>query len=43
MSQIESHANENVCKILIGTKNDLEREREVTEEEGRKLAASKKM
>jgi GTPase SAR1 family protein len=43
MSQIDSHACENVCKILIGTKNDLAREREVTEEEGRNLAASKKM
>ncbi len=32
IKQIDAHASENVCKMLIGAKNDLEKDREVTEE-----------
>jgi Ras-related protein Rab-8A len=30
MKQIEAHSSEDVCKILIGTKSDLETDRQVT-------------
>ena len=33
MHQIKQHANENICKILVGTKNDLERNVEYKEAE----------
>lgn len=38
IKQIESNTSETVCKILIGTKSDLEDERQVEEEEAKKLA-----
>ena len=38
MTQIESNAPENVTKILVATKNDLEGERSVSIEEGEELA-----
>lgn len=38
LGQIDSHASQEVVKVLVGTKIDLEGEREVSEEEGRKEA-----
>ena len=38
IKQIESNTAESVCKILIATKCDLEHEREVEEDEGKKMA-----
>ena len=43
IKQIESNTSESVCKILIGTKCDLEYEREVEEEQGRKMAEKHNM
>ena len=38
IKQIEANSSEDVCKILIGTKSDLEDDRQVTIEEGSVLA-----
>lgn len=38
IKQIETNSSEDVCKILIGTKTDLEADRQVTFEEGSVLA-----
>ncbi len=38
IKQIETNSSEDVCKILIGTKTDLETDRQVTFEEGSVLA-----
>lgn len=38
MMQIENHAPAGVSKILVATKQDLDKERSVTIEEGRDLA-----
>ena len=38
--EIEKYANENVVRLLVGNKNDLESKREVTFEEGKELADS---
>lgn len=38
IKQIETNSSEDVCKVLIGTKSDLEDERQVTFEEGNVLA-----
>jgi GTPase SAR1 family protein len=43
IKQIESNASETVCKILIGTKADLLDDREVEEEEAKKLAEKHNM
>lgn len=40
MNQIETHAPTDVCKVLLGTKSDLDQERQVKTEEG--VAISKK-
>ena len=38
MHEIEKFANDNVCKVLVGNKIDLEDKRVVTREEGEELA-----
>lgn len=38
MNEVEKHASDNVSRILVGNKNDLTDQRQVTEEEGRELA-----
>jgi len=40
MLQIKQHAQESICKILVGNKCDVAEGREVTFEEGNKLAES---
>lgn len=40
MAEVEKYANENVIRILVGNKNDLESKREVTFDEGKELADS---
>lgn len=39
MTQIETNAPEDVSKVLVGTKQDLEEDRNVLMEQGRQLAA----
>jgi len=34
MKQIKSHASENICKILLANKSDIEDGRVITKEEG---------
>ena len=43
LGAINSHANECISKILIGTKVDLEEQREVSLEQGRALAKEMNM
>ena len=38
--EVEKYANENVVRVLVGNKVDLESKREVTTEEGKELADS---
>ena len=38
MAEIEKHASDNIPRILIGNKCDLESQRQVTFEEGQELA-----
>lgn len=38
--EVERYANENVVRVLVGNKIDLESKREVTFEEGKELADS---
>ena len=38
MNEVEKFANENVVKLLVGNKCDLEAQRQVTTEEGKELA-----
>lgn len=38
MQQIDSNCTEDVSKVLIATKTDLERDRTVSTEDGKKLA-----
>lgn len=38
--EVEKYANENVVRVLVGNKVDLESKREVTPEEGKELADS---
>lgn len=38
LSEVDKSGNENVVKLLIGNKSDLEEKREVKTEEGRELA-----
>jgi GTPase SAR1 family protein len=38
MHEIEKFANDNVCKVLVGNKIELEDKRVVTREEGEELA-----
>ena len=40
MSEIDKFANDNVCKVLVGNKCDLEDRRKVTREEGEEIANS---
>ena len=40
LRQIKMHAGENVCKILVGNKSDLESERKVNQNEVKQLAES---
>ncbi|KAM3145993.1 GTP-binding protein of the rab [Paramecium bursaria] len=40
LQEIEKYANENVVRLLVGNKNDLESKREVTFDEGKELADS---
>lgn len=40
---IEEHASENVCKILVGNKADMEDRRVVTKEQGQQLASEFKI
>ena len=43
LSQIDSHAQQDIVKVLVGTKADLTEEREVSQEEGRKEAQRRSM
>ena len=43
IKQIDNNSSEDVCKILIATKGDLEDERQVTYEEGNVLAKKHNM
>ena len=38
--EVDKYANENVVKVLVGNKNDLESKRQVTFEEGKEFADS---
>lgn len=38
MNEVEKHANDNVSRILVGNKNDLTDQRQVSPEEGKELA-----
>ena len=38
MNEVEKHASDNVSRIILGIKNDLTEQREVTAEEGKDLA-----
>ena len=38
MKQIKSHASENVCKILVANKCDVEEGRVISTEEGKQMA-----
>lgn len=38
MASIDQHAQENVCRLLVGTKEDLAHKRVVSYEEGKALA-----
>ena len=38
MAEIDKHASDNVSRILIGNKSDLESQRQVSFEEGQELA-----
>jgi Ras-related protein Rab-1A len=40
MTEIDKFANDNVCKVLVGNKCDLEDRRKVTREEGEEIANS---
>ena len=40
MTEIDKFANDNVCKVLVGNKCDLEDRRKVTREEGEHMANS---
>jgi len=40
MHEIDRFANENVCKVLVGNKCDLEDKRKISKEEGEELAKS---
>ena len=40
MSEIEKYANDNVCKVLVGNKCDLEDRRKVSRQEGEEIANS---
>ena len=40
MTEIDKFANDNVCKVLVGNKCDLEDRRKVTREEGAETAKS---
>ncbi|CAD8151433.1 unnamed protein product [Paramecium octaurelia] len=40
LAEVEKYANENVVRVLVGNKVDLESKREVTPEEGKELADS---
>ena len=38
MTEAETHANQNVCRILVGNKCDLDSERKVSFQEGKEFA-----
>ena len=38
MAEVEKHASDNISRILVGNKCDLESQRAVSQEEGQELA-----
>ena len=38
MNEVEKHASDNISRILVGNKSDMENNRQVTTDEGRELA-----
>ncbi len=43
MASIYDHADQNICKLLVGNKIDLENERKITRKEAEELAAQYQM
>ena len=38
MNEVEKHASDNISRILVGNKSDMENARQVTSDEGKELA-----
>ena len=43
MESIYEHADQNICKVMVGNKIDLEDERKISKKEGEDLAAQYQM